>query len=96
MTEETFINVDKKLFELFLTLSQCLGSVEEMLQTPGLFREDACAQQVHYEVGNFHQGHMLVITTGSPLLKPELKPLKVRAHSLCLPSSLLCRRWLLS
>uniref|UniRef100_A0A8C4MAE4 Nesprin-2 n=1 Tax=Equus asinus TaxID=9793 RepID=A0A8C4MAE4_EQUAS len=49
MTEETFINVDKKLFELFLTLSQCLGSVEEMLQTPGLFREDACAQQVHYE-----------------------------------------------
>ncbi|XP_069343498.1 nesprin-2 isoform X2 [Eulemur rufifrons] len=49
MTEETYINLDKKLFELFLTLSQCLSSVEEMLQTPGLFREDASAQQVHYE-----------------------------------------------
>lgn len=52
VTEETYINLDKKLFELFLTLSQCLGSVEEMLQTPGLFRGDICAQQVHYEVGN--------------------------------------------
>ncbi|XP_036094192.1 nesprin-2 isoform X6 [Rousettus aegyptiacus] len=49
VTEETYINLDKKLFELFLTLSQCLGSVEEMLQTPGLFRGDICAQQVHYE-----------------------------------------------
>ncbi|XP_077909922.1 nesprin-2 isoform X1 [Halichoerus grypus] len=49
MTEETYINLDKKLFELFLTLSQCLGRVEEMLQTPGLLREDVCAQQVHYE-----------------------------------------------
>uniref|UniRef100_A0A8C9AHQ9 Spectrin repeat containing nuclear envelope protein 2 n=1 Tax=Prolemur simus TaxID=1328070 RepID=A0A8C9AHQ9_PROSS len=49
MTEETYINLDKKLFELFLTLSQCLGSVEEMLQTPGLLREDVPAQQVHYE-----------------------------------------------
>ncbi|XP_044915977.1 nesprin-2 isoform X3 [Felis catus] len=49
MTEETYINLDKKLFELFLTLSQCLASVEEMLQTPGLFREDVCARQVHYE-----------------------------------------------
>ncbi|XP_044087705.1 nesprin-2 isoform X6 [Neovison vison] len=49
LTEETYINLDKKLFELFLTLSQCLGSVEETLQTPGLFRGDVCAQQVHYE-----------------------------------------------
>uniref|UniRef100_A0A8C5V010 Nesprin-2 n=1 Tax=Microcebus murinus TaxID=30608 RepID=A0A8C5V010_MICMU len=49
MTEETYINLDKKLFELFLTLSQCLGSVEEMLQTPGLFKEDVSAQQVHCE-----------------------------------------------
>ncbi|XP_008564479.1 PREDICTED: nesprin-2 [Galeopterus variegatus] len=49
MTEEKYINLDKKLFELFLTLSQCLGSVEEMLQTPGLFREDVSAQLVHYE-----------------------------------------------
>ncbi|XP_039098054.1 nesprin-2 isoform X2 [Hyaena hyaena] len=49
LTEETYINLDKKLFELFLALTQCLGSVEEMLQTPGLFREDVCAQQVHCE-----------------------------------------------
>ncbi|XP_073923916.1 nesprin-2 isoform X5 [Castor canadensis] len=49
VTEETYINLDKKLFELFLTLSQCLGSVEELLQTPGLLREDASAQQVHFE-----------------------------------------------
>ncbi|XP_054546967.1 nesprin-2 isoform X3 [Talpa occidentalis] len=49
MTEETYRNLDKKLFELFLTLSQCLGSVQEVLQTPGLFREDICTQQVHYE-----------------------------------------------
>ncbi|XP_023373370.1 nesprin-2 isoform X2 [Otolemur garnettii] len=49
VTEETYINLDKKLFELFLTLSQCLGSVGEMLQTPGLFREDVSGQQVHYE-----------------------------------------------
>ncbi|XP_025298589.1 nesprin-2 isoform X2 [Canis lupus dingo] len=49
MTEDTYINLNTKLFELFLTLSQCLGSVEEMLQTPGLSREDVCAQQAHYE-----------------------------------------------
>lgn len=49
MTEYTYLNLDKKLFELFLTLSQCLGSVEEMLQTPELVREDVGAQQVHYE-----------------------------------------------
>ncbi|XP_053784228.1 nesprin-2 isoform X1 [Desmodus rotundus] len=48
-TEETDIHLDKKLFELFLTLSQCLGSVEEMLQTPGLSRGDVCAQQAYYE-----------------------------------------------
>lgn len=96
MTEETYINLDKKLFELFLTLSQCLGRVEEMLQTPGLFREDVCAQQVHYEVGNFQQAHVLAIAAGSPLFKPEPKPLEVRLHSLCLAPSPLCRHWLLN
>ncbi|XP_037688490.1 nesprin-2 isoform X2 [Choloepus didactylus] len=49
MTEETYINLDKKLFELLLTLSQYLSSVEEMLQTPALFGEDSCAQQVHFK-----------------------------------------------
>uniref|UniRef100_A0A2K5EX71 Spectrin repeat containing nuclear envelope protein 2 n=1 Tax=Aotus nancymaae TaxID=37293 RepID=A0A2K5EX71_AOTNA len=49
MTEETYVNLEKKLFELFLTLSQCLSSVEEMLQMAGLYREDGSAQQVHYE-----------------------------------------------
>ncbi|KAI4540669.1 hypothetical protein MG293_009710 [Ovis ammon polii] len=49
MSEETYTNLDKKLFELFQTLVQCLGSVEEMLQTPGLFRGDVGTQQVHYE-----------------------------------------------
>ncbi|EPY86170.1 hypothetical protein CB1_000324016 [Camelus ferus] len=49
VSEETYTNLDKKLFDLFLTLSQCLGSMEEMLQTPGLFRGDVGAQQVHYE-----------------------------------------------
>ncbi|XP_051051966.1 nesprin-2 [Phodopus roborovskii] len=49
MTEETYINLDKRLFELFLSLSRCLGSVEELLQRPGLLREDASAQQVLFE-----------------------------------------------
>ncbi|XP_058149276.1 nesprin-2 isoform X2 [Dasypus novemcinctus] len=49
MTEETYIKLDKKLFELLLTLCQCLSSVEEMLQTPSLFSEDVYAQQVHFE-----------------------------------------------
>uniref|UniRef100_A0A8C3X5K7 Nesprin-2 n=1 Tax=Catagonus wagneri TaxID=51154 RepID=A0A8C3X5K7_9CETA len=49
MSEETSTDLEKKLFELFLTLSQCLGSVEEMLQTPRLIRGDAGAQQVHCE-----------------------------------------------
>ncbi|KAJ8788309.1 hypothetical protein J1605_000365 [Eschrichtius robustus] len=49
VSEETYANLDKKLLELFLTLSQCLGSVEEMLQTPWLLRGDVGAQQVHYE-----------------------------------------------
>lgn len=50
MTEETYMNLDKSLFELFLSLSRCLGSVEELLQRPGLLREDASAQQVLFEV----------------------------------------------
>ncbi|KAL1790760.1 nesprin-2 isoform X2 [Sigmodon hispidus] len=49
MTEETYINLDKRLFDLFLSLSRCLGSVEELLQRPGLLREDASAQQVLFE-----------------------------------------------
>ncbi|XP_022426107.2 nesprin-2 isoform X3 [Delphinapterus leucas] len=49
VSEEAYANLDKKLLELFLTLSQCLGSVEEMLQTPWLLRGDVGAQQVHYE-----------------------------------------------
>uniref|UniRef100_A0A2K6TJ47 Spectrin repeat containing nuclear envelope protein 2 n=1 Tax=Saimiri boliviensis boliviensis TaxID=39432 RepID=A0A2K6TJ47_SAIBB len=48
-TEEMYVNLDKKLFELFLTLSQCLSSVEEMLQMTGLYREDGSDRQVHYE-----------------------------------------------
>lgn len=50
MTDDNYINLEKKLFDLFLTLSQCLGSVEELLHTPGIFREDLAAQQAHHEV----------------------------------------------
>nr|XP_051682366.1 nesprin-2 isoform X7 [Oryctolagus cuniculus] len=49
MTEDRCSGLDKKLFELFLPLSQHLDLVEELLQTPGLVREDVSAQQVHYE-----------------------------------------------
>nr|XP_035116587.2 nesprin-2 isoform X2 [Callithrix jacchus] len=49
MTEEMYVNLDKKLFELFLTLRQCLSSVEEVLQMAELYREDGSAQQAHYE-----------------------------------------------
>ncbi|XP_049755484.1 nesprin-2 isoform X1 [Elephas maximus indicus] len=49
VTEVTYINLDKKLFELLLALSQCLSNVEEMLQTPALCRGDVHTQQVHYE-----------------------------------------------
>ncbi|XP_058511514.1 nesprin-2 isoform X4 [Ochotona princeps] len=49
MTDDNYINLEKKLFDLFLALSQCLGSVEELLHTPGLFREDLAAQQAHHE-----------------------------------------------
>lgn len=58
MTEEAYIHLDKKLFELFLTLSQCLSSVEEMLEMPRLYREDGSGQQVHCEVGHFSQTHV--------------------------------------
>ncbi|XP_055989127.1 nesprin-2 isoform X2 [Sorex fumeus] len=47
--EETYMNLDNKLFELFLALRQCLGSVEELLQTPRLVQEDMCAQQARWE-----------------------------------------------
>lgn len=50
MTEETYIDLDKRLFELFLSLSRCLGSAEELLQRPELLREDAAAQQALFEV----------------------------------------------
>ncbi|OWK09294.1 SYNE2, partial [Cervus elaphus hippelaphus] len=76
MSEETYTNLDKKLFELFQALIQCLGSVEEMLQTPGLFRGDVGTQQVHYEVRSIHRARVLAVTTGSPLtLALELKKL---------------------
>lgn len=71
MSEETYKNLDKKLFELFQTLVQCLGSVEEMLQTPGLFRGDVGTQQVHYEVGSIHQACVLAVTAGSPLVSQK-------------------------
>ncbi|XP_042637078.1 nesprin-2 [Orycteropus afer afer] len=48
-TEETYISLDEKLFELFLALSQCLGSVEMVVQSPALLRGDVQAQQVHCE-----------------------------------------------
>nr|XP_045011461.1 nesprin-2 isoform X3 [Jaculus jaculus] len=49
MTEETYSSLDKRLFELLLGLSRCLGSVGELLRNPRLLREDAPAQQVHCE-----------------------------------------------
>ncbi|XP_076978529.1 nesprin-2 isoform X1 [Tamandua tetradactyla] len=49
VTKDTYINLDKKLFDLLLTLSQCLSSVQEMLQTPALFREDVRAQHVLFK-----------------------------------------------
>ncbi|XP_005399199.1 PREDICTED: nesprin-2 isoform X3 [Chinchilla lanigera] len=49
VTEEQYVSLDKKLFDFCLTLSQSLGSVEELLQTPGLLREDAPGQQAHCE-----------------------------------------------
>ncbi|XP_063097180.1 nesprin-2 isoform X2 [Cavia porcellus] len=49
VTAEPYVSLDKKLFDLCLTLSQCLGSVEELLQTPGLLREDTHSQQAHCE-----------------------------------------------
>lgn len=52
MPEETFVNLKNKLFELFLALMQCVSSVEELLQTPGLFQEGVSAQQAHWEVGS--------------------------------------------
>lgn len=47
--EETSVNLKNKLFELFLALMQCVSSVEELLQTPGLFQEGVSAQQAHWE-----------------------------------------------
>ncbi|XP_076778100.1 nesprin-2 isoform X4 [Arvicanthis niloticus] len=49
MTEGMSISLDKRLFELLLSLSRCLGSVEELLQRPGLLREDASAQQMFFQ-----------------------------------------------
>ncbi|XP_023558729.1 nesprin-2 isoform X2 [Octodon degus] len=49
VTAEALVSLDKKLFDLCLTLSQCLGNVEELQQMPGLLREDAPGQQAHCE-----------------------------------------------
>ncbi|XP_072485533.1 nesprin-2 isoform X2 [Notamacropus eugenii] len=46
---EPSLNLHKKLFDLLLSISQCLSIVEDMLQTSGLSREDAAVQQAHYE-----------------------------------------------
>ncbi|XP_010601301.1 nesprin-2 isoform X4 [Fukomys damarensis] len=47
--EEPYVGLERKVFDLFLALSQCLGSVEELLQTPGLLQEDVPTQQAHCE-----------------------------------------------
>ncbi|XP_021103430.1 nesprin-2 isoform X2 [Heterocephalus glaber] len=49
VTEEPYVSLERKMFDLFLMLSQCLGSVEELLQTPGLLREDVPTQQARCE-----------------------------------------------
>uniref|UniRef100_A0A5F8GSM9 Spectrin repeat containing nuclear envelope protein 2 n=1 Tax=Monodelphis domestica TaxID=13616 RepID=A0A5F8GSM9_MONDO len=49
-TSEPSLNLDKKIFDLLLSISQCLSNMEGMLQTSGLSREDAAIQQVHYEM----------------------------------------------
>ncbi|KAM6202620.1 nesprin-2 [Rhynchocyon petersi] len=49
ITEETYINFDKKLFDQLLALSQWLRSLKEMLQTPELFQGDVYTQQALYE-----------------------------------------------
>lgn len=77
MTEETYIGLDKRLFELFLSLSRCLGSVEELLQRPGLLREDASAQQVFFQVGH----------SSCPCVCLSAAPQEAGAH--CLPLRLL-------
>lgn len=88
MSEETYTNLDKKLLRLFQTLVQCLGSVEEMLQTPGLFRGDVGTQQVHYEVGASikHVCWKLMLQAAHWLARTETS-LKVRTCSRCLSSS---------
>lgn len=86
MTEETYISLDKRLFELFLSLSRCLGSVEELLQRPGLLQEDASAQQVFFQVGH----------SFCPCVRLSAAPREAGAH--CLPLRLLSspRNWLSS
>ncbi|XP_074146434.1 nesprin-2 isoform X1 [Sminthopsis crassicaudata] len=49
LTDESSANLGKKIFDLLLSISQCLSIVEEILQTSGLSREDATVQQAHYE-----------------------------------------------
>ncbi|KAM5338266.1 nesprin-2 isoform 2-T2 [Glossophaga mutica] len=76
MTEETYKHLDKKLFELFLTLSRCLGRVEEILQTPGLSRGDVCAQQVYFETLalELKKLHLAMSDKKNDLLKAMTRP----------------------
>ncbi|XP_068947829.1 nesprin-2 [Petaurus breviceps papuanus] len=49
LMDESSLNLDKKIFDLLLSISQCLSIVEEMVQTSGLSREDAAVKQAHCE-----------------------------------------------
>jgi len=50
VAEEVSSNLDRRLFELLLTISRCLNNMEEMLNTSVLSTEEAAVQQVLYEV----------------------------------------------
>ncbi|XP_075282973.1 nesprin-2 isoform X3 [Opisthocomus hoazin] len=49
VAEEVSSNLDRRLFELLLTISRCLNNMEEMLNTSVLSTEEAAVQQVLYE-----------------------------------------------
>ncbi|XP_061468359.1 nesprin-2 isoform X2 [Rhineura floridana] len=46
---EVSLNLDQKLFELFLAISRCLNNMEQMLNTCVLTSEEAPGQQMLYE-----------------------------------------------
>ncbi|XP_074092082.1 nesprin-2 isoform X2 [Macrotis lagotis] len=50
LTSESSLSLDRKIFDLLLSISQCLSIVEEMLQISGLSREDTAVQHAHYEM----------------------------------------------